>query len=278
MQAVLRFAKYHALGNDFVVVDRWDGGEEITADQAVWLCNRHHGIGGDGVLTLWPDAPHDGRMQIHNSDGSQSAMCGNGLRCLARYLYDARRVPADRPAVEISTSSGVHRCERLAPNLFRVDMGVPQWAHPELPESGPDGRALLTVGERDFPAVVVHFGNPHAVIFVEREDPALLARSYGAAIEHHLAFPERVNVSFVTPASGGFRAVVHERGVGITLACGSGAAAIAASAVKCGLWAAGEEMAIGLPGGTLRAAVGPGGQTFLTGPSEIAFSGEVVWP
>ena len=276
--AAVRFVKVHGLGNDFVVFDGAVLGRPLSAEVARALCDRHHGIGADGVLTLWPHAGVAGRMQVHNSDGSESAMCGNGLRCLARWLYDEGRVAATEPGVTLGAGERRYEVERLAPDRYRVHMAAAELVHPELPAGmGARGRAEHAVGGRSFAATCVHLGNPHAVIFAD-EPPRPLAERYGAPIERYEAFVHGANVSFAKSVPGGFEAVVHERGAGLTRACGSGACAIGAAAVLEGRWRAGTPMRVALPGGELVILVHDSGAIDMEGPAVRVFSGEVVLP
>ena len=268
---MLRFAKYQGLGNDFVVVDGRELTSALPADTVRRLCDRHRGIGADGILTVWPTSGADVRMQVQNADGSESGMCGNGLRCVARYLWEEGRVPTGRATATIEAGRGRYGCERLAADRYRVAMGEALAAHPDLPGSTVE---LEHAGAR-FRAVCVHVGNPHAVIFVDAQEPMTLAERHGPAFERHPAFPNRVNVSFARAAADGFDVVVFERGVGVTLACGSGATAVAAAAVREQRWPASRAMSIRLPGGALTVEVDPGGAITVTGEAVRVFAGEV---
>ncbi len=264
---MLRFAKYHGLGNDFIVLDRLHGGDRMTAALAAALCDRHRGVGADGVLSLWPDHDASARMEVHNADGSESNMCGNGLRCAARYLHDRGMVTA--PLVTLKLGGVVYPCERSAPGRYRVAMGAPQERHPDLP--GP--AATLAHGDARFAAHCVHVGNPHAVIFTD-QDPMSLARAHGAALAQHEGFPRGANVSFARSTAEGFAAVVYERGVGITEACGSGATAIGFAAVGEGRWPAQGPLRVELPGGALTITVHVTGKVDMEGDTAHVFDGE----
>jgi diaminopimelate epimerase len=268
---VLRFAKYHGLGNDFVVIDGRELSAPLVAERVRQLCDRHRGIGADGVLTVWPSSGADARMQIQNADGSESGMCGNGLRCVAHYLQDEGRVSLAQSTVAIQVGAEAYNCERMAHECFRVAMGRPLAAHPDLP--GPE--LVLESGGERFRAVCVQVGNPHAVIFVEAGEPMAFALRHGPALERHQAFPNRVNVSFVLARADGFDVVVFERGVGVTLACGSGAAAVAWAAVREGRWPTEKAMSIWLPGGVLTAEVDNRSAIWVTGEAKRVYAGEV---
>jgi len=268
---VLPFAKYHGLGNDFVIID---GAAPLSGEVVRRLCDRHRGIGADGVLTVSEDAEADAHMWVSNADGSQSAMCGNGLRCVARYLYDAGRVPVTHGELDIRAGEAVYRCERRAADRFRVSLGKAVFAHADLPGAELD---LESHGQR-FHLFAVHLGNPHAVIFTDGGDLATLVATHGAGLARDRAFPNGVNVSFVRSCTDGFEVAVYERGVGPTLACGSGAAAVAAAAVHSGRWTAGKGAAIHLPGGVLTVEVDAGARIVMEGEATRVFAGEVRVP
>jgi diaminopimelate epimerase len=270
----MRFSKYQGTGNDFIVLDNRHGGAALSAEVVVRLCDRHRGIGADGVLTLWKEAEHDFRMQVQNADGSESEMCGNGLRCVARYAHDHTSHAGDRIAVR--AGDGTYIVERVEPGVYRVDMGRPTLDSPQLPPES-RGRAAFTLlaGEARFDALALSFGNPHAVIFTG-EEPRQLAMAYGPQLERHPSFPERVNVSFArSVASGRFETVVFERGAGITQACGSGACAVAIAAVWSGRTQRDQAIEIALPGGVLTVSVDASDRVLLQGPAELVFAGEV---
>jgi diaminopimelate epimerase len=275
---VLTFAKYHGLGNDFIVVDALDGAPALSPAQARTLCDRHLGIGADQLLTLRPQPGADARMQVHNADGSEVGQCGNGLRCVARFLYDEGLVPESRETVIIAAGEETYPVRRLAPDRYRASIGMPDLRHVELPaDVGPNGQAVLEAGGRRFEATCVHVGNPPAVIFGD-ESPRRLAEAFGPALERHPSFVARVNVSFVRPMTGGFETVVFERGDGITLACGSGACAIGVAAVQRGLWPAGKPMSVRLPGGILTITIAPSGEVEMEGAAVRVFTGEIRRP
>jgi diaminopimelate epimerase len=277
--ARLPFAKVQGLGNDFVVVDLRPGkpGAEVSPaptepEVARALCDRNFGIGADGVLAILPGDAGDARMRVINADGSEAEMCGNGIRCVAKYLYE-KDVGLRRPVISVDTGAGLLACAIDADGngevrTVSVDMGQPRLTRAEVPMSGPAQeravRAPLVArgrnpvdGERSFAFTAVSMGNPHAVIFVE--DPAVslraLAESYGPGIETDPLFPRRTNVEFARVRSSArapeIDVVVWERGVGITLACGTGACATAVAACLEGRVSAGSEIPVFLPGGPL---------------------------
>jgi len=259
----LSFAKYHGLGNDFIVVE---GPPLMDPERASRLCDRRRGIGADGVLTILP-AEEGGAayMHIYNSDGSVAAMCGNGIRCVARHLAETRRLDGE---IVIETDSGPRRCRihRDAQGRFEsvsVDMG------PARVEGGQD----FEVGEERLHALRISTGNPHAVLF---DDPSpARAEKIGPAIERKV--PGGVNVGFARPDDGGIDLVVWERGAGLTDACGTGACAAAVAAVHLGKLPPGRPIEVRLPGGALSITVSSDLERVeMRGPAERVFAGETA--
>jgi diaminopimelate epimerase len=295
------FVKAEGLGNDFLVVDLRPGKPAAAipsaADPAVVraLCDRHFGVGGDDVLAILPPVQGDARMQVINADGSEAEMCGNGIRCVAKLLYD-RDPSLRRPVLRIDTGAGLLECRIDARDgraeTVAVEMGRPQLDPPQIPVVAPGQNCLvrspLRAGDRQFAFTAVSMGNPHAVIFID--DPAAdlraLAEAYGRAIEHDSLFPRRTNVEFARMRQGaaGIDLVVWERGCGITLACGTGACATTVAACLEGRAAPDQEIPVHLPGGTLfiRVASQParaGSATYtgvsMRGPARIVFEAEI---
>ena len=267
------FFKFHALGNDFVVVDRRATGVDFEAERVRWLCDRHHGIGADGVLAILPAPGAVARMVVHNADGSVAEMCGNGIRCVARYL--AERDPARPSHLLLDTGAGQKDCAlewdgaRVA--RVTVDMGPAAFRAPHLPRA-PDGGDFL---EREVGGVVgtaVSMGNPHLVLF---STPAARAAELGPRLERDPAFPQRTNVEFAAPRQGGGLAVVvWERGVGLTQACGTGACATVAAAARLGRAPYDAWVPVELPGGVLEVKVAQdGAKVWMRGPATPVFEG-----
>jgi diaminopimelate epimerase len=263
----IAFEKYEGLGNDFLVIDA-AAEADVPARRAVALCDRHFGIGADGVLlALPPRDPHaDVRMLVVNADGSVPEMCGNGARCLALHVARGRGLRDGNILLE--TSAGVRSCavsERQGDEGWvTVDMGLVRLGHErELDVSGE--RLTLTVADA---------GNPHAVLFgtYTRDDVERL----GSGVEKHRDFAFGTNVEFVRAGRDGIHLVVWERGVGITLACGTGACAAAAVACAKGLTPYGVPLQVRLPGGTLQITVAQDGQVSMRGPARHVFSGVMV--
>ena len=256
----LTFWKYQGLGNDFVVVET---PELMAARRAVRLCDRRRGIGADGVLSVLPArAGGAAYMHIFNSDGSVAAMCGNGVRCVARHLAELRGAPAE---LVVETDAGprrclVHRSVTGAVEAVSVEMGPARYLGQE---------PFVVHGER-LVAHRVSMGNPHAVFFDEAS-PARAA-AVGPVVEK--AAPGGVNAGFAAVREGGLDLVVWERGAGLTEACGTGACAAAVAAVKSGQLPAGEPLEVRLPGGPLRITVAADlVQVLMLGPAERVFEG-----
>jgi diaminopimelate epimerase len=254
-------------------------------------------VGGDGVLAILPPVQGDARMRVINADGSEAEMCGNGIRCVAKLLYE-RDPSLRRPVLHIDTGAGLLECridERDGrAETVAVEMGRPQLDPPQIPVAAPGGKRLvrspLRAGDRQFAFTAVSMGNPHAVIFVD--DPAAdlraLAEAYGRGIERDSLFPRRTNVEFARVRQGSagieINLVVWERGCGITLACGTGACATAVAACLEGRAAPDQEIPVHLPGGTLfiRVASQPAGGgsanytgVSMRGPARIVFEAEI---
>jgi diaminopimelate epimerase len=259
--------KYQGLGNDFLLVD----GPLMDADRARRLCDRRRGVGGDGVLTVLPPRTPGAAatMHIFNSDGSVAAMCGNGIRCVARHVAEARGLSG---AITIDTDSGPKRC-----TVHRDAAGQVDAVSVEMGPARVEGEQDFTVAGEPLHAVRVSMGNPHAVLF--DEPTRRRATAVGPTIE--AAVPGGVNVGFARPAAAGgggqpaLDLVVWERGSGLTDACGTGACAATVASARAGLVPTGRPVAVHLPGGTLEITVAPDlVQVTMRGPAERAFEGE----
>lgn len=273
----INFTKMHGLGNDFVVIDirnihgiDWKG-------IAGFLLNRRFGIGGDQLLLLDRSFRADFRMQIFNPDGSEVEMCGNGIRCLANYIW--KNGLSNKSLLEIETLAGVIRPEKVD-GMVKVDMGRPRLRPEEIPVKVEVEEPLidypLEIKDRLFHITCVSMGNPHAVIPVE--DLSIDLPAYGSLIEHHPIFPKRINVEFVKQEyPDTFMVRVWERGAGETLACGTGASAVAVAMRLKGL--GGLRQKIILPGGELIIELIEEAheiiRVFMTGPAQEVFRGEI---
>ena len=280
----MRFSKYHGLGNDFVVVDLRATDAATTAaiqEPAVVqaVCDRQFGVGGDGVLAILPGGPRSvARMRVLNADGSEAEMCGNGIRCVVEELV---RTGTTQTTMAIDTGAGRLSCERIAGGVT-VEMGAPRLTRGEIPMTGPAGERCIAqpieIAGTTFHVTGVSMGNPHAVIFVDdNADLRALAESYGPKLEHHASFPARTNVEFVRVRSRTeLDVVVWERGVGITLACGTGACATVVAAILNDRCAPETDVRVNLLGGTLRIRVLANlANVLMTGPALHVFDGEL---
>jgi diaminopimelate epimerase len=289
--SLLPFTKVEGLGNDFVVVDlrAGAGSREAAAVQDPELvrrvCDRHFGVGGDGVLAILPGTSGDARMRVLNADGSEAEMCGNGIRCVAKVLYETD--PALRkPVLQIDTGAGLLACEMTASDgrvdSVTVEMGRPRFTRDEIPLS-PGGAARVTretivADGRSFRFTAVSMGNPHAVIFVDdpAEDLMALAKRFGPLLEVAPTFPNRTNVELARVRGSEIDLVVWERGCGITLACGTGTCATVVAAAVEERLPRGREVPVHLPGGTLHITVAPDDSGVrMRGPAHVVFRSEL---
>ena len=291
----LPFAKVQGLGNDFVVVDLRGGGDSAAAIQdpatVRAVCDRHFGVGADGVLAILPGEEGDARMRVLNADGSEAEMCGNGIRCVAKVLYDSD-ASLRRSPLRIDTGAGLLECEMGtgpggAVDSVAVQMGRPRFSRSEIPMSpGGSARAIRTPIEvqgqgetRQFLFTAVSMGNPHAVIFIDdpNVDLRALAEQFGPTLEVSPVFPRRTNVEFARVKSDGeIDLVVWERGCAITLACGTGACATVAAGVVEERVKPGREITVNLPGGALYITVAPDlTGVRMRGPATTVFSAEL---
>jgi diaminopimelate epimerase len=278
----MRFTKMHGAGNDYVYVDGFR--EQLPANPAelaIRVSDRHRGIGGDGLILIVPSAVADARMRMYNADGSEAEMCGNGIRCVAKYVYDHGL--ACKPELRIETGRGVLTLQvfpgadgRVA--RVRVNMGLPILEAARIPttlEGTPPKNVPLTVGDCTLAVTCVSMGNPHCVTFVEELSDDWVLR-IGPQVEVHPAFPKKVNAEFIQVLSPReFRMRVWERGSGETQACGTGACAALVAGVVTGRL---ERTALAhLPGGDLELEwPADDSPVFMTGPAVEVFSGE--WP
>jgi diaminopimelate epimerase len=275
---MIPFVKGHGLGNDYLVVRAADlPGGALDAEGARRLCDRHRGIGGDGVLVHGPSARADAGVRIFNPDGSEAEKSGNGLRIFAKYLHDHGHVA--RTAFTVETASGVVACEcRLTGgrvDVVVVEMGRATFAATDVPMHGVAGDAVEVPLDVDGERVVVtalSVGNPHCVVFVEAPTPAR-CRALGPRLERHAAFPRRTNVQLARMADATTVAIeIWERGAGYTLASGSSSCAAAAAAVRTGRARPGS-LRVVMPGGTLGVDVRPDWSLRLEGPVVETYTG-----
>lgn len=280
----LKFSKMHGIGNDFPIIDESAGEVIPEADKAEtckFLCHRHFGVGGDGVLFVTPSDVADIGYRMFNPDGSEAEMCGNGIRCFGDFVYRKGILKQEKMTVE--TKSGIKTIEITLENdepaLFKVDMGISTFKTPEIPMTSEKGEFLdspLEVLDETFNTTAVNVGNPHAIIFVDNVDEIDINK-YGPAIESHKVFPEKINVHFVEVISKNEgKMITWERGAGVTLACGTGATSTAISGFKLGLFD--DEILLHLPGGDLKFNVYENNDNlgaFMEGPARLVFDGEI---
>jgi diaminopimelate epimerase len=271
----MRFWKMHGLGNDYIVIDNRDG--KISglqaAELAKRLCERRFSVGGDGLLLVCNSTIADAKMRIFNADGSEAEMCGNGIRCFSKYVYENGVVKRDEFSVE--TLSGVKHVWLTVKGkevvTVKVDMGEPNWERSSLPMKG-KGTCIdtdLDVDGEQFKVTCLSMGNPHCVIFVDCID-CFPVEEVGSKIENHKAFPKRTNVGFVEVLNEKELNVrVWERGCGETLACGTGTCASVAAANKLGK--VGNKVIVHVLGGDLKVEVGK--TVFLIGGAEKVYEG-----
>jgi len=277
----MRFVKMHGIGNDYVYVDGWDHQVEDPAALARVISDRHFGVGSDGLILIEPDDEADCRMRMFNADGSEAQMCGNGIRCVAKYAWDRGRARVN--PMRIATAAGIKTLDlALADDgtmaAATVDMGEPILAPHRIPTAFDGDRVVnrpMTVAGSDWRVTCASMGNPHAIMYVDDVAAIDLGR-VGPAFEHDAAFPERVNAHFVQVCSGEeVTMATWERGSGITLACGTGASAVCVAGVLTGR--SGRRITAHLPGGDLTLEWREGdGRVYMTGPAVEVFTGE--WP
>lgn len=278
----MKFTKMHGIGNDFVVVNGLleSPTEEQLAEISRQVNHRKFGIGSDGLILLLPSKVADLRMRMFNPDGSEAEMCGNGIRCFAKYAFD-RKIVTD-PQMKVETAAGIKLLKLLTRGgkveAVRVDMGQPHLRRSEIPMRGDDiervvGEPLKVDGHR-FEITVVSMGNPHVVLFDESIDSAGVER-YGPQIENHKAFPQRTNVQFVKVCNNSEIVLqTWERGAGVTLACGTGDCAAVVAAVLNNR--TGKRVQVHLRGGDLLIEWNGDNRVMMTGPAAEVFEGEIA--
>jgi diaminopimelate epimerase len=277
----MRFTKMQGAGNDYIYLDCFRSAPpRDLSSLSRAMSNRHFGVGSDGLILICPSEKADARMRMFNADGSEAEMCGNGLRCVAKYVYDHGLVR--KPTLQIETGRGILKVDlEIADGKVRgatIDMGEPilegRWI-PTTLSGNPPTESPLVVGDNSFPITCVSMGNPHCVMFTKDLYDSLVLQ-FGPRIEGHSAFPKRTNVEFVrvnTPDDVTVR--VWERGSGETLACGTGACAVAVAGVITGRTE--RRIVAHLPGGDLLLHWSKAdNHVYLTGPAVEVFNGD--WP
>ena len=276
----MRFVKMHGAGNDFVIID---GEKEAVVEEhlpslARSMCDRQLGIGGDGIILVLPSRLANFKMRMFNPDGSEAEMCGNGIRCFAKYICD-RKMHQD-VVMTVETLGGIKTLKLNSVGgrvrTVRVDMGEPKLMRSEIPMKGSNTRVIaepLKVAGKKYEITCVSMGNPHCVTFVERVDEYPVAK-IGPEFESHPSFPARTNVEFVEVINQQeIKMRVWERGAGETLACGTGACASAVASMLNNKVS--RKVTVHLRGGDLFIEWLGDNKVFMTGPAEEVFEGEV---
>ena len=275
------FVKMHGLGNDFVFIEDKTGQDKDYTVLARAMCNRHTGIGADGLIVIVDSRVADVRMRIINSDGSEAEMCGNGIRCFAKYVYDNGIIEKKRFTVE--TPAGIMEPEITVgadnkAELITINMGRPSFNRSEIPMEGAEGRVLnedLCVNGANWKITSLLMGVPHTVTYVDDVDTVDIEK-IGPLFEKHEAFPKHTNINFAQQMDDRTVKVrTWERGVGATLACGTGSCSVAVASFLNGR--TGREVDIQLPLGTLHIEYREeDGNVYMTGPAAVSFTG--TWP
>lgn len=277
----MKFTKMQGLGNDYVYVNCFKEKIENPSELAVRISDRHFGVGSDGLIMINPSDKADFEMEMYNADGSRGEMCGNGIRCVAKYVYDYGLT--DKTSISVETLGGIKYLDLTVEDgkvsLVKVDMGRPELEPSRIPVVAEGDRAVdepITVDGKEYRMTCVSMGNPHAVVYVDCDVKELPLEEIGPGFEHHERFPKRVNTELVRVLDRKTVEMrVWERGSGETLACGTGACAVAVSSALNGLTE--DEVTVKLLGGDLRIQWDRERDTvYMTGPAAVVFDGE--WP
>ena len=273
----MKFTKMHGCGNDYIYVDCTQQPLPDPNGVALKLSDRHFGIGSDGLILICPSDQADFRMAMYNSDGSEGAMCGNGIRCVAKFCYD--KGLTDKTTISVETKGGMKYLDLTVEDgvvtWVKVDMGAPSVQADTIPVVGMGDPVIgqpVTVGGKEWVMTCVSMGNPHAVVWCDNVD-GLEIEKIGPLFEHHEMFPDRTNTEFVKVLDrNNAQMRVWERGAGETLACGTGACATAYAAWRNGL--CDRNVTVHLIGGDLNIEI-TDGSVFMTGPATTVFEGEI---
>ncbi len=278
----MKFTKMHGCGNDYIYVNCLEETVEDPERTAVYVSDRHFGIGSDGLILIHPSQVADFRMAMYNADGSEGKMCGNGVRCIAKYVYDYGLT--DKKQIAIETLGGIKYLDLTVEDgkvvQVKVDMGAPILEPERIPVKLGVDRCVnepMTVGGKEYQITAVSMGNPHAVVFVEDTD-SLALDVIGPEFEHHEVFPDRINTEFVQVLNRKeVNMRVWERGSGETLACGTGTCATVVACVLNGLTE--DEITVHLLGGDLLLHYDRERNTvWMTGPAAVVCDGEISLP
>ncbi len=277
----MKFTKMHGIGNDYVYVNCLEETIENPSETAIKVSDRHFGIGSDGLILIKPSKVADFEMAMYNADGSRGEMCGNGIRCVAKYVYD--KGLTDKTRISIETLAGIKYLDLTIENgkvaFVRVNMGAPELTAEKIPVLSDTKEVIrqpLAVDGREYPVTCVSMGNPHCITFMEEDVRELDLTNIGPSFENHEKFPKRINTEFVNVIDRKtLRMRVWERGSGETLACGTGACATAVAAIVNGLTE--EEVTVKLSGGDLNIRWDrEANLVYMTGPATTVFDGEIV--
>ncbi len=275
----MKFTKMHGCGNDYVYVNLFEEQIENPAKVSIAVSDRHFGIGSDGLITIGASEIADFRMRIYNADGSEAEMCGNGIRCVAKYVYDHKLT--DKTEITVETGAGVKTLQLTVADdkvtLVRVDMGEPILTPDEIPVVAEGNRVVdepIVVDDKEWRMTCVSMGNPHAVVFVDDVAHFELEK-YGPLFENHVRFPKRTNTEFVQIISRNEAIMrVWERGSAETWACGTGTCATVMACILNGL--TDNDVLVHLRGGDLRIVYDEkSNHVFMTGPATEVFEGEI---
>ena len=279
---MLQFTKMHGLGNDYVYMDAINQKIENRSELAKFVSDRHFGIGSDGLILICPSEKADFRMQMFNQDGSEAEMCGNGIRCVGKFVYD--KGLTKKETITVETLAGIKTLVMTAKNgkieTARVDMGEPILEPEKIPvisNENPVKNLKLEVENKDFTFTCVSMGNPHAVTFIKEDVNKFDICKYGAKLEVNKAFPKKANIEFINVIDDKtLKMRVWERGAGETLACGTGACAVTVSAILNGYTK--RAITVHLLGGDLKIEWNKNdNHVYMTGPATTVFEGKIDW-
>ena len=275
----MKFTKMQGIGNDYVYVNCLQETVENPSELAKKISDRHYGVGSDGLIMINPSDKADFEMEMYNADGSRGEMCGNGIRCVAKYVYDYGLT--DKTSISVETLAGIKYLDLTVEDgkvvLVKVDMGKPMLRPEEVPVVSEKEEVIdepITVDGQEYRMTCVSMGNPHAVVFIDQDVKEFLLETVGVKFENHERFPKRVNTEFVNVLDRHTAQMrVWERGSGETLACGTGACAVAVACALNGLTE--DEVTVKLLGGDLQIKWDREKNTvYMTGPAEVVFDGE----
>ncbi len=278
---MLKFTKMHGIGNDYIYINAITQHIDDPNALAVKLSDRHFSIGGDGVILICKSDIADAKMRMFNADGSEGKMCGNGIRCVGKYVYDNGLVDKSKDTITIETLSGIKTLKITAvegkAQKLRVDMGKAQLKAEDIPvvyDSETVINKPLVVNDKEYMITCVSMGNPHCITFVDEPDDIVI-EEIGPYFENHKAFPDRINTEFVKVVDDHtLKMRVWERGSGETWACGTGACATAVAACLNGYCKKGEDITVHLKGGDLVINY-TDDRVLMTGPATKVFDGEI---